>query len=364
MNKVVILGGYGAFGRLISEALAQEKEIDLIIAGRNQTKGQMFAKSIQAKFVQCDTANLDALSQTVSDVFLVINAAGPFQALDYAIPDTCLDAGCHYIDLGDGRAYVNGIQELHQRAKDKGVFVCVGASTSPAITTAVAAELQPHFQEPKSIKVALTAGNKNEAGLSTVASILNYVGVPIQIWRNGQWTASFGWGEGEFINFPHPVGTRRVQLCDVPDLDLMPLQFEVDQVVFKAGLELNLFNFGMSFLGIFKKTFPLIDLTKVARPLVQVSRLFKRFGTYRGSVGVWMQGVNGDERALAIMAPENGPRVPSSPAILLARKLLQNGPPNTGAYPCVGFLNLSEITNYLEPFGIFIVVDNGSGWVS
>lgn len=352
-KQVVILGGYGAFGRLISEELARETAVKLTIAGRSPTKGQPFADSIQADFVQCDLTNSESLARTVSDAHLVINAAGPFQALDYTVPEICLDTGCHYIDLGDGRAYVTGIQALHQRAKDKGLFVCVGASTSPAITTAVAAHLQPHFQEIKSIKVALTAGNKNEAGLSTVSSILSYVGAPVQIWQDDQWATASGWGLAEFVTFPKPVGTRRVQLCDVPDLDLMPRMFEADEVLFKAGLEMNLFNYSLSLLGALRHRFPALDLTRLARPLVQASKWFNMFGSWRGSVSLWMQGPDGHERSLAIVAPENGPRVPTSPAILLARKLLKDGPPATGAYPCVGYLTLPEILAYLKPFGIF-----------
>src|SRR6185436_4899352 len=99
----------------------------------------------------------------LSDAHLVINASGPFQARDYSIPQACIEQGCHYIDLGDGREYVAGISQLHERAKARGVFVCVGASTTPAVTSAAVAELRSHFPHIRSIKVALNAGNKNQA---------------------------------------------------------------------------------------------------------------------------------------------------------------------------------------------------------
>src|SRR5262249_27869842 len=151
----------------------------------------------------------------------------------------CVERGCHYIDLGDGRDYVAGVGQLDESAKARDVFVCVGASTTPAVTSAAVAELRPRFPRVRSIKVALSGGNKNQAGVSTIASILAYVGRPVRVWQDGRWQERTGWGLGEFVAFPRPVGRRRVQLCDVPDLELFPRLFGADGVVFKAGVELT-----------------------------------------------------------------------------------------------------------------------------
>src|SRR5262249_54024083 len=122
--RVVILGGYGTFGRLIAEQLARS-DAEGIVAGRDAVKGQAFAASLKAGFVFCDMKRKDALRGAVAGTQLVINAAGPFQAKDYSIPQLCIEQGCHYIDLGDGREYVAGIAQLDESAKAHHVFVCV-----------------------------------------------------------------------------------------------------------------------------------------------------------------------------------------------------------------------------------------------
>jgi hypothetical protein len=359
--RIVILGGSGTFGRLIAEQLARP-DAQVIIAGRDATKGRAVAASLQAEFVRCDATNRASLLDTVSGAYLVINASGPFQARDYSIPQRCIESGCHYLDLGDGRDYVAGIGELHEPAKAQGVFVCAGASTTPAITSAAVVELGQHCQKVRSIKVTLTAGNRNQAGVSTIASILAYVGLPVRVWQDGQWRERTGWGMGEFIEFPRPVGRRRVQLCDVPDLELFPQLFGADSVVFKAGVELTLFNYMIALLAQLRQRRPSLALPALARPLVRLSNLFKSFGTFHGSFAVWVTGDTGQEKALAFVAPQNGPRVPSAPAVLLARKLLAEGIPASGAFPCVGFLSLAEFADYLAPFGIFLVRGEGGGW--
>ena len=59
--------------------------------------------------------------------------------------------------------------------------------------------------------------------------------------------------------------------------------------------------------------------------------------TMKGRVTAYRQ------RSLAIGAPQDGPRVPSASAVLLARKILTQGVPAFGAYPCIDFLNEGEL---------------------
>src|SRR5262249_5255532 len=345
--KIVLLGGCGSCGRLVAEQLARPG-VRLMIAGRDHAKGQAYARSLNAEFVCCDGTNAASLRETIAGAYLVINASGPFQAKDYSIPETCIEQGCHYIDLGDGREYVAGISQLDEKAKAHGVFICVGASTTPAITSAAVVELRQRMPKLRSIKLSLNAGNRKPAGVSTIASILAYVGRPVRVWQNRQWREIPGWGLGEFVDFPEPVGRRRVQLCDVPDLELFPGLFDADSVVFKAGIELTLFNYLIGGLGRVRRLVPSLNLPALARQMLTISKLFKSFGTLHGSFGVWLTGDNGDERSLAIVAPQNGPRVPASPTVLLARKLLAGEISERGAFPCVGFVELAEFADHLS----------------
>jgi hypothetical protein len=98
--------------------------------------------------------------------------------------------------------------------------------------------------------------------------------------------------------------------------------------------------------------------------MVTLSKLFKSFGTLHGSFAVWVTGDAGQEKALVFVAPRNGPRVPSAPAVLLARKLLAGDIPRYGAFPCTGFLSLAEFADHLAPFGIFVVRGEGGRWLA
>lgn len=111
-KTIVILGGYGVFGRHIADQLAKDGAARVVVAGRDVNKGQACAETIGAEFARCDARDRDSLRGVLSGADLVVNAAGPFQDSEYPAAEACIDQRCHYIDIGDGRNYVSGMSGL------------------------------------------------------------------------------------------------------------------------------------------------------------------------------------------------------------------------------------------------------------
>ncbi|HEX7000025.1 MAG TPA: saccharopine dehydrogenase NADP-binding domain-containing protein [Gammaproteobacteria bacterium] len=120
MGSLVVLGGYGNFGRRIVAALAPESGYRILIAGRSAERAERLAAEIggRAEPLVVDRRGRSfAQELRRADAKIVIHTAGPFQGQDYAVPRACIEAGCHYVDLADARTFVCGIGELDSRGE-------------------------------------------------------------------------------------------------------------------------------------------------------------------------------------------------------------------------------------------------------
>ncbi len=355
-RNVVILGGYGVFGGRIASSLAelQLPDVSLIIAGRNSRKGEAFARSLDAAFVHCDWGDPAALRRSVEDAFLVIHAAGPFSDATHLVARACLAAGVHYLDIADGRAHVSGISALSDEAQRRNVFLCAGASATPAVTSAIVRELAADGVHIRAIHGFLSPGNQNPRGVSTIATVLGYVGRPISTTVDGQIMARAGWFDGEEIALPPPVGRRRVYTVDAPDLALFPAHFGAQTVTFKAGLELNVMNYGLALLARLRRRGWLRGLTNQAGLFTRLSWLLFPFGSPHGAIAVRIEGEKEGRpvrRRLAIVAEADGPLVAAAPAVLLAQRLLTGHLPERGAFPCLELVDFAELMDFLSRRG-------------
>ena len=243
---VSVLGGYGIFGGRVAQALALDENCRVRVVGRHAKIGRNFAHRIGAEFREFKDVAGDALRQALEGSCLVIHAAGPFQGAGYDVAERCIDLGADYLDLSDVREFVAGISKLDTQARERGLMVTSGVSTTPAITSAMIASSAAEFSRLDSIHTALSPGNQNPRGEATIAAVLSYLGQTIRIWEDGKWVDRPGWGDTARLTFPQPVGRRRVHNCEVPDLELFPDHFQARTVRFSAGLELNVLNYMLS----------------------------------------------------------------------------------------------------------------------
>lgn len=359
MSKVLVLGGYGNFGKRISAALAA-KGIAVIVAGRNSSKakalaGQLGDKAEAAAF-DVRTALPDQLQRLKPTV--VVNTCGPFQTSDCAVAETCIAHGVHYVDLADGRTFVTGITRLDAEARQSGVAVISGASTVPGLSSAVLEHFRDEFSTIDNLTFGISPGQRAERGLATTEGIMTYVGKPLAPFP-GIRPKVFGWQDLYRQDYPG-LGKRWMANCDIPDLDLLPERYGIRQIRFSAGLELTVLHLGLWGLSWLVRLGLPLNLPALAGPLLAASNWFNRFGSGDGGMHVIIAGKDRDgrphRRAWFIVAEDgSGPHIPSVPAIVLAERICR-GPVATGAYPCVGLVTLDAYLAELKAYPITTTV--------
>lgn len=359
---VVVLGGYGNFGQVIVRRLGGIDGMRIWVAGRDRDKAAALAAETGAQVLQVDMNAADLAARLrATGAQMLISTAGPFQGQDYRVARAAVEAGMHYVDLADARAFVCGIDELDGEARAADVLVCGGASSVPALAGAVIDSLLPRFSRLDSIWHGISSSEKTP-GVSTLAAVLDYCGKPFRQWRDGGWQPVFGWQDLARHDFPAPLGPRWVANCDIPDLELFPARYAgVRSVRFSAGVGLRLTQFGtwgLSWLvrsGLLRSALPLTNF--LHRRAVSV----EPFGDGHSGMFVRLEGLNQQGLPLKLcwelLAERNdGPNIPCMAAVALARKLAAGTLQVRGATPCLGLLTQEEYLAELQGLAISSVV--------
>ncbi|MEM7172830.1 MAG: DUF4166 domain-containing protein [Pseudomonadota bacterium] len=369
MKTVLLFGASGVFGRRLAEHLSGWPDIELIVTSRSKAKALDLAQDLARKRLKKHPQgskiiglglNLDShISGKLKSLapWAVINCAGPFQGAGHSLAKDALSAKAHFIDIADAPDYLRTFHDgLDDLAKTKGSAAIAGASSTPALSDAVAKDLTAGWRRVDSIEIAIAPGGKSEVGLSVIQGVLSYCGRPITVWRNGEAGLVRGWGQGRYWKIPD-LGRRRIAAVETIDPENLGPELDVAATVsFYAGLESHLEQFGLELLSYMRALGFFGSLQSLA-PLLHRARGFtRRFNGDRGAMilaatgldheGRWIEG-----RWQLTASQDHGPYVPILPAAAALRALMDSDP-TSGARLGPAFLSLDNIEAQMTPYAI------------
>ena len=361
--KTLVLGGYGNFGARICRALAGDPTIQLVVGGRDAAKGRALAATLGSR---ADHAVVDhsapGFSKWLRDqsIELVIHTAGPFQQQAYAVAQATATAGAHYIDLADGRRFVCDFPAaLHGSFVAAGRTAISGASTVPALSSAVVDHLCAGWQTIHTIDTCIAPAQRAPRGRATLAAVLSYCGAGIPVWVDGRWQQQRGWAQPQTVHFER-LKPRRGALCDIPDLELFPSRYQVSShVMFRAALEVGLAQQAFATLAACHAVGLLPRPERLAGLLDRAGAAFDFLGTGLGGMVLRVTGVDASgesaARAWHIAADnDHGPEIPCMAAVLLARQLAQGAALPVGAFTSMGQLALAAFEPEFARWGMVV----------
>lgn len=366
--RLLLLGGHGNFGARIARALAGEPGIELVLAGRDAARAERLARALGVAWQRVDAGDPGLAGVLrAGGVDLVIHTAGPFQGQDWRVAEAAADAGAHYIDLADGRRFVCDFgRALDARFRAAGRVGITGASTLPALSTAVVADLRPRFGAIDTVDLCIAPAQQAPRGRATMQAVLGYCGAPFRARQHGQDVEVHGWLGLQRIAFAR-MPPRRGAWCDVPDLELLPAQdARLRGVSFRAALEVGAAQWSLALLAALRARRLLPPLAPWAGTLDRMARLFHRFGSGTGGMVVRLTGRSPQGRPLRLAwhltAPGNhGPEIPCMAAIALARRLAAGERMAPGARACVELVALPEFEPQFARFGMTVDVLEEAG---
>jgi len=365
MMRIVVIGGTGHFGGRICRRIVGEANTELVITSRSVKRAQTILDELllanpnlpifAAKLDQGSSRLGSELRSLNPDI--VIHTAGPYQGQNYNVASACIDLGSHYIDLADGRDFVQGFEELHQAALENDVLLISGASTLPGLSSVVIDSLRCEFDSIEKIEISIAPAHQTPRGKSTIAAVLSYCGRPFKVLIDGNWVTKFGWQDLRIHRYPD-FGTRLSAACDVPDLGLLPDYVNgLNTITFHAALEAKWEQIALWVMGWITRVGFVGDWRRFVPAFQRISDRLISLGSDVGGMHITLTGLSGSQRPKSVTwnltaRHNHGPEIPCSPALILARKLAAGTISLRGAYPCLGMFTMSDFDNEVSELDI------------
>ena len=296
-DKILIVGGYGHVGRVISTRLADHFPGRVIAAGRNYQKANAFSRETGQKVVplQLDILAIKEYDDALNDVSLVVMC---LDQTDIRFVEACLRRGIHYVDISATYSFLSKIEGLDAEAKKHGATAVLSVGLAPGLTNLLAAYAKSQLAEMRQADIFILLGAGEAAGEASIRWILDNLKAEFSVRENGIDRRVSSFSEGKGMLFPEGFGHRTAYRFNFSDQNVIPktlvLETASTWICFDSALMTSQFAF-------LKKT-GLVSLLR-SKPIYEAAvKLFQtvHFGSDKFVVKVEAKGdVNGQPSSYA-----------------------------------------------------------------
>ena len=166
-NTFLLYGANGYTGQLIAR-MAAEYGLSPILAGRTESSLQIMASSLNFPFKVIDLSNSTALEKVLSEVAVVVHAAGPFQHTSKKMIEACLKTKTHYLDITGEISVFEQAKQYDNKALEAGIMLMPGVGFDVVPTDCTALYLKNLLPDATHLKLAFAmVGGKLSHGTAT-----------------------------------------------------------------------------------------------------------------------------------------------------------------------------------------------------
>ncbi|WP_411968746.1 saccharopine dehydrogenase family protein [Haloferax sp. YSSS75] len=242
--KVIALGGCGAMGRATSWELASNDDVDeFVIADVDRDAADEFAAELPGAVTTAhvDVTDHEALVDVIADSDVVANAL-PY-AFNVQVMEACLDADCHYLDLGGLYHKTQKQLELDDSFDEAGLTAVLGIGASPGLTNVATAKAATNLDAVEAIHIRTGAKGGGEGFAYSAKTILDELTMEPVVYEDGEFRTLDPLSGRETYTMPDPVGEVEGFHSIHSELATMPYTFEgVETVDFRVAFSPDLVN--------------------------------------------------------------------------------------------------------------------------
>jgi saccharopine dehydrogenase (NAD+, L-lysine forming) len=222
-----IVGGYGATGNAVVTALLKFCDGEILIGGRDLSKGTTAAAKLGSRV---SAAHVDVLEARSLDDFcsrcsIIVNCAGPVMLLQDRVGQAALRQRSHYVDVA-GLTFVKERMLPHAReVADLGLSFVVSAGWMPGVSELVPVYANVQARARMDTIESLTvyfgdSGERSANALRDGAWYLRQVGLRSPgYFRRGEWSRAKMSATSRKVDLGDPIGRGRFSLFSSPELN-------------------------------------------------------------------------------------------------------------------------------------------------
>jgi lysine 6-dehydrogenase len=244
--KVCVMGGAGKMAQGAVREFVENDEVEALLLADAD------ASALRARVEALDSAKV---SQAVVDVTdhaamvaaldgtdVCLNATLPY--FNEGIMEACLQAGCHYTDMGGLFHWAKKQLALNDRFAAAGLTAVCGSGSAPGIVNVMAryAALRLDTVEWVRIRDGIVNFAPQWAPLVppySLDTLLNEFMMDPWIFKDGEWREMTPFSGAEVIDFPAPVGTQTCFYTIHSEPQTIPVSFR-DKGIREVSFQLSL----------------------------------------------------------------------------------------------------------------------------
>lgn len=209
-TQFLLYGANGYTGTLIAK-LASIYQVQPILAGRSEAKIKPLAEALGLPYHIIDLDNREQLQKALSEVKLVLHAAGPYIHTAKQMIDACLQTGVHYIDINGDIAVFEMLKKYDAAAKEKNIMCMPGVGFDVVPTDCIALQLKNRMPDATHLKLAFVSlgGGISHGTATTIAGKIGEGGASRE---NGKIVNIPLGKKGMRVNF----GNRKLFVMSIP----------------------------------------------------------------------------------------------------------------------------------------------------